>query len=295
MTTKSTSQNAQSIDSEKTKPMCGIIMPISPIDGLTAEHWFDVKNLIDDVADQAGFASRIVSTGDESGIIQHRIIQNLHSDDIVVCDVSGKNPNVMFELGIRLAFDKPTIIIKDDKTDYSFDTAIIEHIEYPRDLRFNQIVSFKSALIGKIKATYEKSKDEGYSTFLKHFGTFKAKELKEKDGTINEVLLDTLDAIRFDINSLKRRNTNYDLKSKAYVSEDKLFPNLDKILDRLTEGPIYEFMKSAKVTPSTILNNEQLMRNLINHLLEILKVEKLQISDDYLERYLKVKLLFQSF
>jgi hypothetical protein len=34
----------------------------------------------------------------------------------------------MFELGMRLAFDKPTVIIKDDKTDYMFDTGIIEHV-----------------------------------------------------------------------------------------------------------------------------------------------------------------------
>jgi hypothetical protein len=34
-----------------------------------------------------------------------------------------KNPNVMFELGMRLAFDKPAIIIKDNRTNYSFDTA----------------------------------------------------------------------------------------------------------------------------------------------------------------------------
>jgi hypothetical protein len=34
-----------------------------------------------------------------------------------LCDVSGKNANVMFELGLRLAFDNPTIIIKDDKTE----------------------------------------------------------------------------------------------------------------------------------------------------------------------------------
>jgi len=32
----------------------------------------------------------------------------------------------MFELGLRLAFDKPAIIVKDDNTSYSFDTAPIE-------------------------------------------------------------------------------------------------------------------------------------------------------------------------
>src|SRR5690606_35815500 len=92
---------------------------------------------------------------------------------IVVCDVSGKNPNVMFELGMRLAFDKPTVIVKDDKTDYSFDTGIIEHVGYPRDLRFSKIVLFKDKLSEKVKATYQKSlSDPEHSTFLKSFGRF---------------------------------------------------------------------------------------------------------------------------
>ncbi|WP_353118770.1 hypothetical protein [Myroides odoratus] len=55
-------------------------------------------------------------------------MNNIYNDEIVVCDVSSKNPNVMFELGLRLAFDKPTIIIKDEKTGYSFDTGVIEHL-----------------------------------------------------------------------------------------------------------------------------------------------------------------------
>ena len=58
-------------------------------------------------------------------MIHKTIVQNLYLNPIVVCDVSGKNANVMFELGLRLAFDKPTIIIKDDKTDYSFDTSVV--------------------------------------------------------------------------------------------------------------------------------------------------------------------------
>jgi hypothetical protein len=64
-------------------------------------------------------------------VTQKRIVQNIYDNEMVICDVSAKNPNVMFELGMRLAFDKPAIIIKDDKTNYSFDTAPIEHLEYP--------------------------------------------------------------------------------------------------------------------------------------------------------------------
>jgi hypothetical protein len=116
------------------------------------------------------FNVRLVSDADDVGVIQKRIVQNIYTSDIVVCDVSAKNPNVMFELGMRLAFDKPTVIVKDDKTDYRFDTGIIEHVPYPRDLRFNRIVTFKSSLADKIVATYNAAKaDPQYSTFLKNF------------------------------------------------------------------------------------------------------------------------------
>ena len=104
---------------EAQKPICGVVMPISTIDGCNEAHWLEVFAIISDAVTAAGFAANMVSDADHVGIIQKRIIQNLYDNPIVVCDVSGKNPNVMFELGMRLAFDKPTIIIKDDKTSYS--------------------------------------------------------------------------------------------------------------------------------------------------------------------------------
>jgi hypothetical protein len=111
--------------------VCGIIMPISSIDGCNETHWQDVREIVDEAIQSAGFEPNLVSNAGDVGIIQKRIIQNLYENPIVICDVSGKNQNIMFELGLRLAFDKPTIIIKDDKTTYSFDTSPIEHLEYP--------------------------------------------------------------------------------------------------------------------------------------------------------------------
>ena len=111
----------------------------------------------------------------------------------------------MFELGMRLAFDKPTIIIKDDKTPYSFDTSQIEHIEYPRDLRFSKIVSFKESLAAKIKATYEKSaSDTSYTTFLKHFGEFKVAKIDSKEATVQEIIMDELKNLKNEMSRLAR-------------------------------------------------------------------------------------------
>jgi hypothetical protein len=136
---------------EPTKPTCGIIMPISAMDGYLEAHWSDVLDIISDAIEEAGFEPHMVSEGDDVGVIHKRIVQNLYDNPIVICDVSGKNPNVMFELGLRLAFDKPTIIIKDSATKYSFDTGAIEHLEYPKDLRFAPIVEFKETLGPKLE------------------------------------------------------------------------------------------------------------------------------------------------
>ncbi len=192
------------MESKETK-VCGIVMPISSIDGCSESHWSEVLEIINEAVDDAGFEGNLVSNSDEVGIIHKRIIQNLYDNPIVVCDVSCKNPNVMFELGLRLAFDKPTIIIKDDKTSYSFDTSAIEHLEYPRDLRFSQIVEFKQKLSAKIQATYKKSTtDENYTTFLKHFGEFKVAKIDQKEVSGQEYILEELKNLRRSVQRIDR-------------------------------------------------------------------------------------------
>ncbi|MBK1890958.1 hypothetical protein Undi14_13030 [Undibacterium sp. 14-3-2] len=212
------------------KKICGIVMPISTLDGCSEGHWSDVLEIITEAIEESGFEGNLVSNADDVGIIQKRIIQNLYENPIVVCDVSGKNPNVMFELGMRLAFDKPTIIIKDDKTSYSFDTSPIEHIEYPRDLRFSRIVDFKLKLAEKIKATYEKSTtDTTYTTFLKHFGEFKVAKIDKKEVSGQEFILDELKNIRMGMRRLERNNQfNKDLLRYRDAFE---YPTSDEDMD----------------------------------------------------------------
>jgi hypothetical protein len=169
---------------------------------------------------------------------------------IVVCDVSGKNPNVMFELGMRLAFDKPTIIVKDETTTYSFDTSAIEHIEYPRDLRFAKIVEFKEKLAQKIKATYEKSTtDQNYTTFLKHFGEFKVAKIEQKEVSGQEYIIDELRSIRSTMRRLERSQYSKDYISREnadselfefefdYCLGDAPEPILNKIVECVTAHP----------------------------------------------------------
>lgn len=192
-------------DEGQDKKICGIVMPISSIDGCNEAHWADVLEIMSEAIIDAGFEPNLVSNADEVGVIHKRIIQNLHDNPIVVCDVSGKNPNVMFELGMRLAFDKPTIIIKDNQTSFMFDTSSIEHLEYPRDLRFSKINEFKSKLSSKLLATYTRATtDESYTTFLKHFGEFKIAKIDKTEVSGQEFILDELRSMRQAIMRLDR-------------------------------------------------------------------------------------------
>lgn len=221
-------------------------MPISAIDGLGADHWLEVKSIIQDAVTsiiEPKFSVKLVSDADDVGVIHKRIVHGVYSSDIVVCDVSARNANVMFELGMRLAFDKPTIIIKDDKTDYAFDTSVIEHLAYPRDLRFSKITAFKKLLADKVAATYHAAKGPGHSTFLKNFGTFKIAEIDQKTGTSDQLVIEALQDLQQEVsrlryssqeaaNSLKRRAS-----SKSFTEQPELNAVIIAVNNLLNEHP----------------------------------------------------------
>lgn len=223
----------------KNKPVsCGLVMPISTLDGCTAEHWSEVKGIVTESIEaipEYRFTVRLVSDADDVGVIQKRIVQNIYSSDIVICDVSGKNPNVMFELGLRLAFDKPTIIIKDDKTDYAFDTGIIEHIGYPRDLRFNRIVTFKAALAEKVLGTYKiASKDPSHSTFLKNFGKFQVATLSEDVVPADKLVFEMLQDMQLELARIRRGTSR---ESNRRNPTDKLSAVASALASYRAENP----------------------------------------------------------
>ena len=240
--------------------ICGLIMPISAIENCNKEHWLDVKNILTEAIENSGLKSNLVSDSDNSGVIQKRIVKNIYENEIVVCDVSCKNPNVMFELGMRLAFDKPTVVVMDDKTGYSFDTSIIEHIEYPRDLRYQSILAFKKKLSDKISNTLKASKeDKEYTTFLKHFGDFKLASIENKVGSINDVVLAKLE----DISTQVLRVQKMDNKKRRFIDDVK-DENKDMI-KVIVKNEIETFCKMHTIERSS-LYSANLTNQIVDHL-----------------------------
>lgn len=188
-------------ESADTTSTCGVVMPISGTSNCSEAHWKDVLAIIQDAVKAAGFEGILVSEATDVGVIQKRIVQNLYDNPVVVCDVSERNPNVMFELGMRLAFDKPIVIIKDDETNYSFDTSPVEHLTYPRDLRFGKIVEFKEKLAEKVKNAASSTADH---SFLSSFGSFKVAEINVETAPVDQFLLEEMQSIKSSLRRLER-------------------------------------------------------------------------------------------
>lgn len=214
------------VEAEAERPTCGIVMPLSELNDYSAAHWIDVQDILTEAIDDAGFEASLVSDAEDIGVIHKRTIQNLYDNPIVVCDVSGKNPNVMFELGLRLAFDKPTIIVKDNATAYSFDTAPIEHLDYPRDLRYTRIIEFKEKLSEKIKATHgAATSNPSYSAFLKNFGEFTVAKLTKKEVSGQEYLLEEIQSLRVAVERISNQSA---LQGQVRPSPRRLAPVIRK-------------------------------------------------------------------
>ncbi|MEO0557374.1 MAG: hypothetical protein AAF170_04235 [Bacteroidota bacterium] len=160
------------MENESLNSICGIVMPISPSEGYLDNHWNEVLVMISDACRAAGLEGRLVSSNGDSEVIHQRIVTSLQRLPIVVCDISSRNPNVMFELGVRLAYGKPTVIIKDDATPYMFDLSPIEYLEYPKSLRRSATQEFESTLSNRLERMIQGSYSESvYPPYIDVFGS----------------------------------------------------------------------------------------------------------------------------
>lgn len=190
------------------KPTCGIIMPISAIaPKYDAAHWSDVRRVLDEAIANAGLTPQIVSDSFESDVIQSRIIHNLYENPMVVCDISGLNPNVMFELGMRLTFNKPVVIVTDDFSSIPFDTKVIEHLGYPTDLHIHKTVEFQKKLTAKIQQILEQVSSGKYKSPLAAFGSFQVFQPTTESVPGDKYVAERIDELFAIVSRLDRRSS----------------------------------------------------------------------------------------
>jgi hypothetical protein len=152
------------------KPICGIIMPISYTDDdHTAEHWENVRRIIEVAIEKTDLLPQPVWQNGDFDVIQARILKNLFDNEIVVCDISTRNPNVMLEFGMRLTTKKPTIVIAEKGTPLPFDTSVINTEFYDHSLDYVSTAEFIERLAKAIVDTRVAVANGTYHAYLEHF------------------------------------------------------------------------------------------------------------------------------
>ena len=122
------------------KPKCFVIMPISDPHGYDSGHFGRVyEHLLKPAIIQAGFLPVRADDAVKTDYIVVGIIQQIVDSEMVLCDFSSRNPNVMYELGVRHAFNKPVVLLKDRRTEKVFDIQGLRHAEYDETLRIDSV------------------------------------------------------------------------------------------------------------------------------------------------------------
>lgn len=140
---------------------CFVIMPISNQKDYDDEHFTLVYEDIIKPAIEANNMKPIrADETKNTNLIQLDILKRIIETPIAICDMSSKNPNVFYELGMRQAFDMPTVLIKDESTNAPFDISGLRYITYNKNMKHRDVKNAIQELKKCIEETYSKKDDK---------------------------------------------------------------------------------------------------------------------------------------
>lgn len=84
----------------------------------------------------------------------------------MIADITDLNPNVMVELGLRLASKKPTIVIMEEDGIIPFDIRDFHILSYPKGFNILRMEKFLSALTDNLRDIGAAFADDKYVPFL---------------------------------------------------------------------------------------------------------------------------------
>jgi len=135
---------------------CFVAMPFKERDERHSKGFFDevLRSLIAPSGRDAGFEV-LTANREGSDVIQATIVNQLLDADLVVVDLTENNPNVLFELGLRIAEEKPVAIIRAKGTPPIFDVDnMLRVYEYDPNLWASTVSLDKPKLTEHIKGTW---------------------------------------------------------------------------------------------------------------------------------------------
>ena len=256
---------------------CFVIMPIADCDGYEKGHFTHVYNdIIKPAIAKTDFMAIRADEVKETNLIHLDILKKLIDAPMAVCDLSTRNPNVLFELGIRQAFDKPVVLIQEKGTPKIFDIAPLRYLEYSKEMKYHEVLDSQQKLQEAIGATKSAENDTGnINSIVKLMALNTPAIIPHLDQSNKEHM--ALDYIKTQITDLKimmetkLQGGRTDRKS-IYTIE---YERLSNRLERLSIGNFdlseadTEFTKLIRDTEGVMMtcSNEE-SRNMFNYLID---------------------------
>lgn len=233
---------------------CFIIMPIADPDGYEKGHFKKVyEDLFKVACDKSGFHAIRADEVQQTNLIHLDILQKLIDSPMAICDLSNRNPNVLFELGLRQAFDKPTVLVQECGTPKIFDISPLRYTEYRKELKYREVLEDQESIAEALRAT-KKATDSGEGinsiiNLLSLSSPASLKEITDNDSArMLQIVMSEMNELRTDFRRTLRRIDekeihNNDIINRFEMDFEKSKTELRKMHEYVMTGASIELVK----------------------------------------------------
>lgn len=140
------------------------IFVISPIGKVDDDDFDFTKLFLDEIVKPAAEAAgrfKVPVRADEvraPGSITAKVVRDIVKADVCIADLTGRNPNVMYEVAIAHAADKPVILLQQEAGGPPFDFTDERVIRY--STRADEANRAREALTDHLKNAWHEDSDE---------------------------------------------------------------------------------------------------------------------------------------